>query len=110
MKKILLIIPAAIILLMALIIVRMKSDARDPYPNISANDVTVPTFKEVKFPFVHKHDQEKSLPFMASAVIDVDNDGIEEVFIGGGFNQQDGLFAFKDGQFVDISSGRGLTK
>jgi len=110
MKKFLLIIPVAIILLMVLVGVRMKSDARDPYPDISANDVSVPTFKEVKFPFVHKHDKEKSLPFMASAIIDVDNDGTEEVFIGGGFNQQDGLFAFKDSKFVNISSGRGLTK
>ena len=110
MKKFFLIIPVAIILLMVLVIVRMKSDARDPYPGISANDVSVPTFKEVKFSFVHKHDKEKSLPFMASAIIDVDNDGTEEVFIGGGFNQQDGLFAFKDGKFVNISSGRGLTK
>lgn len=110
MKKILLIIPVVLILLLLLVSVRMKSDARDPYPDVSADDVTVPTFKEVAFPFVHEHDKEKSLPFMASAVIDVDNDGIEEVFIGGGFNQQDGLFAFKDGKFVDISDDRGLTK
>lgn len=110
MKKILLIIPVVLILLLLLVSVRMKSDARDPYPDISANDVTVPTFKEAAFPFVHKHNKEKSLPFMASAVIDIDNNGTEEVFIGGGFNQQDGLFALINGQFTDISNGRGLTK
>jgi enediyne biosynthesis protein E4 len=110
MKKILLIIPVVLILLLLLVSVRMKRDARDPYPDVSATDVTVPTFKEVTFPFVHEHNKEMSLPFMASAVIDVDNDGIEEVFIGGGFNQQDGLFAFQDGNFIDISTGRGLTK
>ena len=88
----------------------MKLDARDPYPEITVGDVTVPTFKEVEFPFIHEHNKEESLPFTASAVIDIDNDGTEEVFIGGGYNQQDGLFAFKEGNFVDISSNRGLTK
>jgi hypothetical protein len=110
MKKILLIIPVVLILLLLLVSVRMKIDARDPYPDVSADDITVPTFKEVPFGFVHKHDKEKSLPFMASAVIDIDNNGTEEVFIGGGFNQQDGLFALINGQFINISNGWGLTK
>jgi enediyne biosynthesis protein E4 len=110
MKKLLKIIPVIIILLVIVVIVRMKLDASDPYPEITVGEVAVPTFKEVEFPFVHKHNEEESLPFTASAVIDIDNDETEEVFIGGGYNQQDGLFAFRDGRFVDISSNRGLTK
>jgi hypothetical protein len=110
MKKIFIIISVVVILLIVFVVVQMKLDASDPYPEITVGDVAVPTFKEVEFPFVHKHDKDKSLPFTASAVIDIDNDGTEEVFIGGGYNQQDGLFAFEDGRFVDISSDRGLTK
>jgi enediyne biosynthesis protein E4 len=110
MKKLLKIIPVIIVILMVIVVVRMKMDARDPYPDLTVGEVAVPTFKEVEFPFVHEHNNEESLPFTASAVIDIDNDGIEEVFIGGGYSQQDGLFAFKDGKFVDISSDRGLTK
>ncbi len=97
MKKIFIIISVVVILLIVFVVVQMKLDARDPYPEFTVGDVAVPTFKEVEFPFVHKHDKDKSLPFTASAVIDIDNDGIEEVFIGGGYHQQDGLFAFKDG-------------
>jgi len=110
MKKVLIIIPAILLLLIVAVVIRMKMDARDPYPEITTGDVEVPTFKEVEFPFIHKHNKDESLPFTASAVIDIDNDGTEEVFIGGGYNQQDGLFAFKGGKFIDISSDRGLTK
>ena len=74
MKKVLLIIPIVIILLIVLVVVRMKMDASDPYPEITVEGVAVPTFKEVEFPFVHKHNKEESLPFTASAVIDIDND------------------------------------
>jgi len=110
MKKSLKIISVVITLLIIVVVVRMKLDANDPYPEISVGDVAVPTFKEVEFPFTHEHNKEESLPFTASAVIDIENDGTEEVFIGGGYNQQDGLFAFKEGKFIDISSNRGLTK
>ena len=34
---------------------------------------------------------------MASALIDVNNDGVDELFVGGGLGQEDGLFAYKDG-------------
>lgn len=99
-----------VILLMIIVIVRMKMDARDPYPEVSTNDVTIPKFSEIAFPFNHEHNKKESLPFMASAVIDIDNNGTEEVFVGGGYNQQDGLFEYKDSKFIDITDGRGLTK
>jgi enediyne biosynthesis protein E4 len=110
MKKIILIIPGLVILLMLIIVVRMKSDSSNPYPEISVSDASTPSFKEINFPFVQKHNNKMSLPFMASAIIDIDNDGIEEVFIGGGYNQQDGLFAYKNGNFVDVSNKHGLGK
>jgi len=50
------------------------------------------------------------MPFAAGAIIDINNDGIEEVFFGGGINQQDAIFAFSDGQFEDITAQTGITK
>ena len=101
---------ALIATLAVFVVVYIRADARDAYPEITTDDVTIPEFTPVAVPFTNEFNAEKSLPFMASAVIDVDNDGTEEVFFGGGFNQQDGLVAFQDGKFVDITEGKGLTK
>lgn len=74
----------------------------DRYPDLPV--ASVPVFDEIVLPFTHKYTIEKSLPFMASAVIDVDNDGIEEIFIGGGLLQNDVLYAYQpDGTFLDVS-------
>jgi hypothetical protein len=110
MSKFLKILAVLLIVVVSMVIVRMKSDAKDPYPEITTGNVSVPGFKEVQFPFQHKHSDDKSLPFMASAIIDIDNDGTEEVFIGGGHDQSDGLFAYKDGEFKNIYAASGLTK
>jgi enediyne biosynthesis protein E4 len=110
LMKVLKFLALVLVVIMTIVVVRMKSDAKNPYPEVTTADVTVPEFKEVQFPFSHKHDKEVSLPFLASAIIDIDNDGTEEVFLGGGHNQPDGLFAFRDGEFKDISSGAGLDK
>ena len=59
----------------------------------------IPVFQSVDFPFTNKFNSETTLPLMASALIDVDNDGIDEVFVGGGLGQQDGLFVYKNGAF-----------
>jgi len=52
------------------------------------------------------------LPFMAGIVIDVDGDGADEVFLGGGREQADGLFAFDQqaGAFRDVSAEHDLGK
>ena len=102
-----LLIPTALIVV---VLVRFTLDARDPYPEVDVDPADVPTFREIPFPFVHEHDSAESLPFTGSAVIDADGDGTEEVFIGGGYHQQDGLFAFRGDRFEDISEGSGLTK
>ncbi|MCR9144747.1 MAG: CRTAC1 family protein [bacterium] len=86
----------------------LKSDAADPYPDLSTEGLKITEFSEVDFPYAHEHAGEASLPFMASAIIDIDGDTVEEVFIGGGARQQDGLFAYRKGAFVDITEGRGL--
>ena len=46
-SKVLRYILIVVILLMIMVIVRMKMDARDPYPEVSTNGVTVPKFSEI---------------------------------------------------------------
>ena len=53
-------------------------------------------------PFTHKADLKGSLPFLASAAIDIDGDGQDELFLGGGDDQADQFFKFKDGGFIPL--------
>ena len=60
-------------------------------------------FEAVGLPFTHEADLVNSLPFLASAAIDVDGDGRDELFLGGGDAQEDALFAFRNGGFEKLS-------
>lgn len=51
-------------------------------------------FHQIDFPFEHEFDDSNSLPFMALAAVDINNDGIQEVFAGGGANQPDRIFYY----------------
>lgn len=53
-----------------------------------------------------------SLPFMAGVIIDIDGDFRDEVFLGGGRGQADGLFRYDDalGAFANISADHDLSK
>lgn len=101
--KFLIILPVCLAILTVLaVIVLMKMDARIDY-DVALDKSKIPTFTESDIPFVHALNADLSLPFMASAVIDIDNDGNEELFIGGGPSQADHFFSFKENSFVDIS-------
>ncbi len=133
MKKILIGFSTIILLLVIALLFFFKKDSSNPYerttwgklsavceveelPNedfgkgeFHACDYTVPkeeipVFKSVDFPFNNVFDNQKSLPLMASAMIDIDNDGVDEVFVSGGVTQQDAIFKYDDGKFVDITS------
>jgi len=56
-------------------------------------------FKEVNLPFSNEIDLENSLPFLASAALDIDGDGKDELFLGGGDTQADKIFAYTDQGF-----------
>jgi len=60
------------------------------------------SFTQAALPFVHEADLENSLPFLGSAAFDIDGDGIDELFLGGGDSQPDALFAFRNGGFVPL--------
>jgi hypothetical protein len=85
------------------------NDRRVDY-DIDLGDTIVPQFKHVEVPFDQQHSDETSLPITGSAAIDVDGDGVEELFIGGGYQQENGLFKFADDAFVAIAGQAGLVK
>ncbi|MGK0238146.1 MAG: hypothetical protein ACI92G_001610 [Candidatus Pelagisphaera sp.] len=67
-------------------------------------------FNEISADFTHTSDFEAALPFMALSAIDVDNDGIDEIFAGGGIGQQDGLLSYDGSNLKSTSYGKGITK
>lgn len=70
--------------------------------------VTVSPFLEIPSPFTHVW-SEPSHPFTGAAVTDIDGDGAFEIFVGGGEGQADALLSYKDGKFVDVIAGTGLS-
>lgn len=61
-------------------------------------------FTEIPTGFTHAMDLDKSLPFTGAAAIDIDGDGIDEVFAGGGNDQADGFFKYNGKALVDIGN------
>lgn len=84
----------------------------DPYDAADLSTVSVPQFTEVDFPFSNRFDENNSLPFLGSAIIDIDGDGAPEVFMGGGYDQADVILAFDGEGFADVTAvmGKGLFK
>ena len=98
MKRLILIPIFLVAAIVILVIVRFSLDKRVDY-DVSTANIVVPTFRASVLDFDQQMNDADSLPFTASAVIDIDNDGVEELFIGGGPNQDDVIFEFVDGQF-----------
>jgi hypothetical protein len=103
MKKIIISILALIFLVVAGVFTRFALDKNIDY-DVSSVNILIPTFDASYLDFEHKLNPAESLPFTASAAIDIDNDGTEELFIGGGPDQEDVFFKFSDGKFSLIST------
>ncbi len=133
MKKIGLILLAIIVLLVIAALFLFRSDTKDPYTSTtwgkfsgtcateelpdddfgkkfhscdySVPKEEIPTFSKASFPFKNSYDGKRSLPLVGSALIDVDGDGVDEVFIGGGIDDEDAIFKYTNGDFtkMDIS-------
>ena len=101
----------ALIILAALIMVvgYFVMDRQDPY-NIDLSTIEVPLYTESLITFNQGNNFKDSLPFMASAIIDIDGDGVEELFLGGGPNTPDKLFKFVDNKLTAFESDLGLKK
>jgi len=112
MKKIFRIVLVILVLLIGIVLAFFWKDTVNPYAanplSVKACDFTVaddliPKFDEAIVDFTHQFDAKHSLPVMGSCMVDIDNDGIDELFVGGGKTQKDALFRYKDGAFKNIS-------
>lgn len=110
LKKTLKIIGGILLLAILFILGFFWKDANlDKYDNAIAEE-KIPVFNQVELGFKHQYNNEKSLPIAPSALIDINNDNVDEVFFGGGMGQEDAIYAYRDNQFVDISSETNLPK
>ncbi len=82
------------------------SDISTYTPASTSTSVTL--FKEIPIDFNHSYNKD-FYAFAGSALIDVNGDGVEELFIGGGQDQIDGLFKFENNQFTNIATEWGFT-
>ena len=90
--------------LIALVVWFFWNDASSEKYNITIADEKIPLFEEIELNFKHEYNNEKSLPIAPAALIDINNDNIDEVFFGGGLDQEDAIYAYRDNKFIDISS------
>lgn len=68
-----------------------------------------PRFEPVDVAFAHRWDHATSHHLTGAAVLDVDGDGREEIFVGGGAGQPDALLCLQDGRLVDAIGPTGLS-
>lgn len=106
MKKI---IPLLGLGLLALPVGRALHDRQDDY-DVSLEGVSIPTYQTHSLDFDQANDFSVSLPFMASAILDIDGDGVEELFLGGAQGQSDALFAYLEGELRPVENVAGLVK
>ena len=108
-KSILCYLVILIVLLIAGLFWLTSNDRAIDY-DVDTTGIDIPTFDEQIIEFVPTYDAKKTLPFTASAVIDIDGDGVEEVFFGGGIDQGDAFYKFENGSFKDITAQTGWVK
>jgi len=104
LKKILITSSILIIIIVTIPSWHFWKDAHLPKYKVSIDESQIPIFTKIPLQFSHQYDKKKSLPIAPSAVIDIDNDGIDEVFFGGGLNQNDKILKFEIDKFVDITA------
>lgn len=103
-KKILAIIGILVILLIVLVLGFFWRDSAFDKYDVTTDGLEIPQYQQVELNWQHQYNSKKSLPIAPSALIDINNDRIDELFFGGGLGQDDALFAYRNGEFVNIST------
>jgi len=107
-KRLIIALLLLIMLLITLVAGWVISDRQDDY-DVSLDDVNIPAYEISDIIFNQGNDFSSSLPFLASAIIDVDGDGVEELFLGGSQTTPDGLFRFENNRLNPIKGALGIT-
>jgi hypothetical protein len=92
-----------------LVVVRSFMDARVDY-EVSTAGVDIPTYTALDIAFDQSNDFSTAHPFVASAIIDIDGDGKEELFLGGGPGQADAVMRYEDMDFIPVAQAAGIEK
>jgi len=100
---------ALVVLLAAGLSARSIYDRQIDY-DVDLAGTEIPTFTEIELPQSHGHSDETSLPFTGGAVIDIDGDGVDELFIGGGHGQNDVVYKYNGSGFDTVVDAAGITK
>lgn len=114
-KRLLLTIVALVIVLFVVLTLLLvwygSRDRANHYP-VDLQGLVVPEFTEHTIDFIPRYDAERTLPFTAGAVVDIDGDGIEELFFGGGIDQADAFYRYNADSraFDDITATTGWDK
>ena len=87
-------VPILLVTLVLIVVVQFRLDANVPY-EVSTEGVEIPTYDTIELDFDHQYNAKKSIQVLGAAVLDLDNKGAEELFIGGGRGQEDVLYRFK---------------
>lgn len=67
-------------------------------------------FHEISFPRVHVGDLDASLSAMGISAIDIDGDGVDEIFASGGHGQADALYRYTAEGFVQVETHDSFSK
>ena len=67
-------------------------------------------YQEIDTSFRHTSEFKAALPFMGLSAIDVDNDGVDEIFVGGGIGQQDAILSYNGTALVTSDHGISISK
>lgn len=108
-RKLLWLLPIIIVILLLVIIINFKLDARVPY-EVSTDGVEIPEYDTIELNFEHQYNAKKSIQVLGAAILNLDNQGAEELFIGGGKGQADIIYRFEDNAFKDITTEANLSK
>lgn len=109
MKKILIVMLVLVVGMVAFVATRFTLDANVDY-DVSTAGTTIPKFASQDIDFEHRYTGATSIQTMGAAVVQADGQGAEELFLGGGENQDDAIFRFVDGKFVNATKAFGYSK
>lgn len=93
----------------AFIAIRFTLDGNIDY-SVSTANTKIPLFSAKDINFEHRYTGATSIQTLGAAVIQVDGQGAEELFLAGGENQDDAIFRFVDGDFVNSTAEFGYSK
>lgn len=78
--------------------------------DVDLSGTQIPKFTELELPQSQSHSDATSLPFTGGAAIDIDGDGVDEIFIGGGHKQNDVIYRFNGTGFDVVPNAAGISK